>query len=151
MLWKKLVWRLYITWSLHFTNIRASSEFVILVCPSASVLIKVSLGRHQLLYPIEKTQELWAKYRTAEEKSFCLNTSLRRRPIIGTDYFHDVRRYYGNEIEVTTIETVSVDFERRTHWTNKLSSSRSHEERFFAGQSPFTSLRSLFLSAFVTS
>jgi len=51
----------------------------------------------------------WAKYRTAEEKLFWLNTSLRRKPIIGTDYFRGARGYYGNEIEVTTIETVSVE------------------------------------------
>ena len=76
----------------------------------------------------------WTKYRMAEEKSFWLNTSLRRRPIIGTDYFRGARGYYGNEIEVTTIETVSVDTSKiGAHWTNKLFSSRSHEERFFAG------------------
>lgn len=58
----------------------------------------------------------WAKYRTAEEKSFWLNTNPRRRPIIGADYFRGARGYYGNEIEVTTIETASVDFgDRRAH------------------------------------
>ena len=94
----------------------------------------------------------WTKYRTAEEKSFWLNTSLRRRPIIGTDYFRGARGYYGNEIEVTTIETVSVDFEDRSSLNQQIIFFAKPRGALFCRlKSPFTSLRSLFLSAFVTS
>lgn len=147
------------TWNTRFSFYGYSRDSNIrdISCPPASILIKVSPRRHRAFIANWEKDANWTKYRTAEEVVL-----VKYKPSWKTNNWSRLlsrraRGYYSNEIEVTTIETTSVDFEDRrahwAHWTNKLSSQRNHDEKcfFYRPKSPFTSLHSLFLSAFVTS